>query len=76
MAEERFRHPLRLDGKYAVKSCSLFSVDGFQELVADALHAGDGRVSVLLVDVVQFNQLDVVMLADFTHGLIDGLSEF
>ena len=51
-------------------------VDRFNQLVTDALHAGDRRVSVLLFDVVKFDQLDVVVLADHSARFIDLFSEF
>ena len=51
-------------------------VDRFNQLVTDALHAGDRRVSVLLFDVVKFDQLDVVVLADHSARFVDLFSEF
>ena len=50
---------------YPLFVCCNQLLDGLKKLVADALHATDGWVPVLLVDVVQFNQLDDVMLAVF-----------
>ena len=39
----------------------------FQQLFADALHALDGWMTVLLLYVMEFDELYLVMLADFTH---------
>ncbi len=46
---------------------------GFQQLGADALHAADGRMTVLLLYIMEFNEFHVVVFADFTHGLVDRL---
>ncbi len=39
----------------------------FHQLFADALHAADGWVTILLLNVVQFDELHLVVLAHFTH---------
>ena len=49
--------------------------DCFYQLIADALHALGRRVAVLLVDVVELDEGNVVVLADFAHRLVDGLAE-
>lgn len=51
-------------------------LDGFLELFADALHAGDGGVAVLLLDVMQFDELYAVVLADDTHRFVDLFPQF
>ena len=45
-------------------------------MVADAFHTADGGVAVLLVNVVEFDELDVVVLANLAERLIDRLLEF
>ena len=47
------------------------SINGFQQLVADTFHSGDGRMAVLLLDIMEFDELYIEMLADFAHRFID-----
>lgn len=39
----------------------------FEQLVADGFHATDGRMAILLFNVVKFNELHIVVLANLTH---------
>ena len=54
---------------------ALFS-DSLNKLLADALHTADRRVTVLLLDVMKLDERNVVVLADFTAGLVDLFPEF
>ena len=45
--------------------------DSFNNLLADALHTADRRVTVLLLDVMKLDERNVVVLADFAAGLVD-----
>ena len=47
----------------------------FQELFTDAFHAFYGRMSVLLLNVMEFDQFYLVMRADFANRLVDGVSQ-
>ena len=53
--------------------CTLFGC--FEELVADGFHAADGGMTILLVNVVEFDELHVVVLAYLAHRLVDGFTE-
>ena len=55
--------------------CRIDLPEGFEQLVTDGLHAADGGMAILLVNVVELDELDVVVLTDFTHRLVDGLAK-
>ena len=57
-----------------VKLCALLS-NVFYQLIADAFHATDRGMAVLFVDIMEFDELNIVVLADFAHRLVDGLAE-